>query len=52
MNNREQQIDDFFTCYSEVFNKAITDDIPDIERTAELFSNCFVAANPSGVNCG
>ncbi|HMI78025.1 MAG TPA: hypothetical protein VK484_04490 [Ferruginibacter sp.] len=52
MDNKEQQIDNFFNHYSDVFNKAIKGNIPDIERTAELFSACFIAANPSGVNCG
>jgi len=52
MENKEQQIDNFFNHYSEVFNRAIKEDIPVIERTAELFSTCFIAANPSGVNCG
>jgi hypothetical protein len=52
MDNKEQQVDAFFNHYSDVFNKAIKGDIPDIERTAELFSTCFIAANPSGVNCG
>lgn len=52
MNNKEQQLDDFFNHYCEVFNKAIKKDIPEIEQTAELFSTCFIAANPSGVNCG
>ena len=52
MNNREQQIDDFFKYYCDVFNNGIKGDIPEIERTAELFSTCFVAADPSGINCG
>ena len=52
MKNTEQKIDAFFNHYGEVFNKAVTDSIPDIEPTAELFSTSFIAANPSGVNCG
>ena len=52
MENREQQIDGFFDRYSDVFNKALKGGIPEIEQTAELFSTCFIAANPSGVNCG
>lgn len=52
MDNKEQQIDDFFNHYSDVFNTAIKGDTPDMERTAALFSTCFIAANPAGVNCG
>lgn len=52
MESKEQQIDDFFNYYCDVFNKAVKGDSPDIEQTAALFSSCFVAANPSGVNCG
>jgi hypothetical protein len=51
MDNMEQQMDNFFNRYSDVFNNALRRDIPDIEQTAELFSNCFVGANPLGVNC-
>jgi hypothetical protein len=49
---RKQQLDEFFDHYRDVFNEALKADVPDIERTAELFSSCFLAANPSGVNCG
>jgi len=52
INSKEQQMDDFFNHYGDVFNKAVRGDRPDIEQTAELFSPCFVAANPLGVNCG
>ena len=51
-DDKGQKMDDFFDHYSDVFNKAIREDTPDIERTAELFSTYFIAANPSGVNCG
>lgn len=52
MNSKEQQIDDFLNHYRNVFNKALEGDSADIEQTAELFAPCFIAANPSGVNCG
>ena len=52
MENRERQIDTFFNFYCDIFNKAVKSEIPGIERTAELFSPCFIAANPSGVHCG
>ena len=52
MVKMEQQMDDFFNHYRDVFNNAVRGDNPDIEQTAELFSACFIAANPSGVNCG
>lgn len=51
-DNTEKQIDNFFNHYAEVFNSALKTDAPDIKRTAALFSTCFVAANPAGVNCG
>jgi len=50
--NKKQQADDFFDHYCDVFNKAMKEDMPDIERTAALFSACFIAADPSGVHCG
>src|SRR5690606_31572440 len=34
------------------FNNAIKSEVVDIEGTAKSFSNCFIAANPLGVNCG
>ena len=49
---QEQQVDDFFNQYSDIFNKSIKGDVADVERTAELYSDCFIAANPLGVNCG
>jgi hypothetical protein len=52
MGNREQQIADFFHHYCEVFNRALSGKGQDTEHIAELFSTCFIAANPSGVNCG
>jgi hypothetical protein len=50
--HKKQQIDNFFNHYCDVFNNAIKGDSPDMERTAELFSACFIAANPAGINCG
>lgn len=52
MKNEEQKINDFFDHYCEVFNRAIEEENPDIEQTVALFSPCFIAANPMGVNCG
>ena len=52
MGDREKQLENFFNHYCDVFNKAIKDDAPDIEQTAELFSTCFIGASPSGVDCG
>lgn len=50
--NTEQAIDSFFNNYSAVFNRALKTEMPDIDETAELFSSCFIAASPLGVNCG
>ena len=52
MDQREQLINIFFIHYKNVFNKAIKENMPDAEPTVELFSNCFIAADPSGINCG
>jgi hypothetical protein len=52
MEDRKQQIDHFFNHYCEIFNCAIKEEIPGVEQTAELFSTCFISANPQGVNCG
>jgi len=51
MDDRKQ-IDDFFNRYRDIFNKAIQTDAPDMERTAELYAECFIGANPLGVQCG
>ena len=52
MNKREQSLNAFFEIYRDVFNDALNENHTDIEPTAELFSSCFIAVDPSGVNCG
>lgn len=52
MDTGKSQIDSFFDQYRDRFNKAIKGDVSDIEGTAELYSDYFIAANPSGVYCG
>ncbi len=52
MDNRKQQIDDFFNRYSDIFNKAVKGEVSDIEKTTELYSDAFIGANPKGVLCG
>lgn len=52
MNNRQQQIDNFFDRYRDIFNQAIKMDSPDLEQTAGLYADCFIGANPLGVQCG
>lgn len=52
MSSRKQHIDDFFDQYADTFNKAIKADAPDTEQTAGLYSECFIGANPLGVQCG
>ena len=52
MERREQQLDEFFNHYRDVFNAAVPTDSPDLRSTASLFANCFVAANPAGIHCG
>ena len=52
MNNIKHQIDYFFNEYCNNFNRALNENHADIEQTAKLFADCFIAANPAGVNCG
>lgn len=52
MDNRKLQIDAFFNEYSDLFNNAIKAVVPDVEQVAELYSDCFIGANPLGVQCG
>lgn len=51
MDNKKKQVDDFFNLYRDIFNNAIRVDTPDIEQTARLYSDCFIGANPLGVQC-
>lgn len=52
MDSREKETGNFFDQYSRIFNQAIKADSPDIEQTAGLYSECFIGANPLGVQCG
>jgi hypothetical protein len=52
MDKRKQQLDDFFERYAENFNAATRTETPDIEKTALSFADCFLEANPEGINCG
>lgn len=47
----EQQIRSFFAAYESRFNTGLNGAI-DVEGTMQSFADCFVEANPSGVNCG
>lgn len=50
--DRKQQIHNFFVWYRDTFNNALQGTSSGIEQTAELYSDCFIAADPQGVNCG
>lgn len=52
MDNRKQQINNFFNQYADRFNKFLKEEVLDIEGTAGAFSNCFIESNPLGVICG
>ena len=47
------KIREFFAQYEARVNRALGE-MPEIDAkaTAEAFSDCFIAANPGGVNCG
>ncbi len=47
------KIREFFAQYEARVNKALGEmPVIDAKATAEAFSDCFIAANPGGVNCG
>ncbi len=52
-DTRMKMVEDFFAAYAASFNRAL-DDAPeiDVEATAGVFSDCFIAADPNGVSCG
>lgn len=52
MDNRKQQLDDFFNEYASRFNHSLKGGSPDVEGTMASFAGCFVEASPSGVICG
>lgn len=52
MENKEQQIDQFFNHYCDVFNRALNGDDTCIDLASSLFETCFIAVNPFGVRCG
>ena len=51
MDNRIQQLNEFFTLYAARFTEALNN-VTDLEETAKSFSDCFISANPMGVMCG
>ncbi|HEY0678407.1 MAG TPA: hypothetical protein VGD17_08975 [Chitinophagaceae bacterium] len=52
MDARIHQISQFFDHYDQNFNAALNGKAVDIERTANLFSNCFIEVSPAGITCG
>lgn len=51
MDNIEKKLEDFFRKYEARFNKSLVGTI-DIEETVNSFTDCFIEANPFGVQCG
>lgn len=47
----EQKLKEFFSQYAARFNEALAGRI-DVEATVAAFADCFVEANPTGINCG
>lgn len=53
MQEMTDKIREFFAQYEARVNNALGEmPVIDAVATAEAFSNCFIAANPVGVNCG
>lgn len=52
MDNRKQQIDNFFDQYAARFNRILKGEAPDIDETIKSFAECFIEASPAGINCG
>jgi len=53
MQEMADKIGEFFAQYEDRVNSALGEKpVINAKATAEAFSDCFIAANPSGVNCG
>lgn len=52
MDNRKQQVNDFFDRYAARFNHALKGETTDIDGTIKSFAECFIEASPAGINCG
>ena len=53
MQEMTDKIREFFAQYETRVNNALGEKpVIDAVATAEAFSDCFIAANPRGVNCG
>jgi hypothetical protein len=53
MDDFTQLLQHFFAEYTARFNRALQEPAQeDVEATAGAFADCFVEANPRGVNCG
>src|SRR5690606_4142945 len=51
MSKRKRMLESFFDNYRDIFNKGINDEL-DGEELRDLYSECFIGANPLGVSCG
>jgi hypothetical protein len=51
MSKRIDEIRDFFARYEDRANQGLADDVDEV-AVASNFTDCFIAANPSGVACG
>jgi hypothetical protein len=53
MDTFNRQLERFFAEYEARFNRVLGENPEeDIEATAAAFADCFIGANPNGVNCG
>lgn len=49
---RQHELDNFFNRYEARFNEALAGEEPEIEETANSFTESFIAASPAGVRAG
>lgn len=51
MENSIKQIESFFRSYEKIFNDSLQGNI-NPAATANMFADCFISADPTGVTCG
>ena len=51
MDKNTKLIESFFDAYEQRFSDSLGSENIDIEEQADAFSECFIGANPNGVQC-
>ncbi len=52
MNNKQQQLEQFFAAYEQRFNDVLNGQPADVDATAGAFADYFVESSPAGVMGG